>query len=130
MATDNMDINRSSNPFEPLRKVKSASDYELRNSGPSPVFGIQSNDIKIEIMHSPVKKSATPSQPQSHLLQANREVLFRSPIKEENEEDETSHHGTPSQSMLHGEKRNLIAMSNDKNTNPSSDIPKTKGKIY
>lgn len=110
--------NRSSNPFEPL-KVKQLSEVEVNSKDAhhtpspnrrSPMFGIQSEDIKVEIDVGDSRKSAVPTMertltvPNTHLVPSSKPNsvlgLIRSPIKEEKEEDETSHQETPSQSLM------------------------------
>lgn len=131
---------RNSNPFESLKRIRSAQDQEIelrvnentRNislptkqgnfspktnyqKAPSPDilnndYHINNEDIKIEIEECDSHKGRAPPEndkylsPSSHpFTQASRAnsmlAMVRSPIKEENEEDETSHQETPSQSL-------------------------------
>jgi hypothetical protein len=138
--TANPFATRNSNPFESLKRAKSAQDREIElkindstrnislpvkqgNSNSEAKYQninspeiinndylINNEDIKIEIDDGDRRKArATPDSdkylsPNTHpFTQASRAnsmlAMVRSPIKEENEEDETSHQETPSQSL-------------------------------
>ena len=150
---------RSSNPFETMKKTKSANDivthskqldlnknismpsrhgalnYSMfpKSASPSKIFPVNNEDIKIEIKNESCQNLDVPKTPTNftNLVPGAKASsilgMVRSPIKEENEEDEASHQDTPSQSTSKNKTSPEIKKEEMKaNTNLSTYQPNEK----
>lgn len=94
------------------KSEQSCKDFESSSHSPNPnkaaeEYKVCNEDIKVEIEEKPTKTQSSLG-PQLNPIQNSRANsmlhVVRSPIKEENEEDETSHFETPSNSLHHKNK--------------------------